>query len=352
MENKNTIVLSAEMDMEIEEVKASMKGKSTGIPQVDVLVVMAALVSQKKPHTTAWLNESSYNFKLLMKALVNGYEVEEKELTDAPIEEETEIEKGKVTIEIDFTGEGVQIQFNGNPNDYQEAIQAVVKNEKILEFIAHQTVEEFGVEEDTEKVCCMSGGSCPFGGERFFANLLGLPKLPKELKETEEYQAFMKEMKEVHEVFKMFGHPFGEADFEDGIPEGAFTGMLPFLQMTPEQFTTHASRESILATLERMGLIVAGNTNQEPDFDELIEFHHGDVVVINIEDYQEDVRFFVVKNETTGQLQLMATNLTIPFRIPDVFKDSDTLLDFLENYPRIEAWDILGNVNDSEPQVA
>lgn len=351
MENKNKIVLSAEMDKEIEEVKASMKGESTGIPQVDVLVIMATLVNQKKPHTTAWLNESSYNYKILIKALVNGYEVEE-EFTDAPIEEETKMEKGKVTIEIDFTGEGVQIQFNGNPNDYQKAIQTVVKNEEILEFIAHQTVEGFGVEEDNEKVCCMSGGSCPFGGERFFANLLGLPKLPTELKETEEYQEFMEEMKEVHEVFKMFGHPFGEANFEDGIPEGAFAGMLPFLQMMPEQFTTHASQESILATLERLGVIVVENISQESDFDELIEFHHGDVVVINIKDYQKDVRFFVVKNEKTGQLQLMATNLTVPFRIPDVFKDSESLLDFLENYPRIEEWDILGNVNDTEPQVA
>ncbi|HDR7922507.1 hypothetical protein [Bacillus paranthracis] len=351
MENKNTIVLSAEMDMEIEEVKASMKGKSTGIPQVDVLVIMASLVSQKKPHTTAWLNESSYNFKILTEALVNGYEVEE-EFTDAPIEEETEIEKGKVTIEIDFTGEGVQIQFNGNPNDYQEAIQAVVKNEKILEFIAHQTVEEFGAEEDTEKVCCMSGGSCPFGGERFFANLLGLPKLPKELKETEEYQEFMEEMKEVHEVFKMFGHPFGEADFEDGIPEGAFTGMLPFLQMMPEQFTTHANPESLITILERMGVIVGEKMAQEPDFDELFELKHGDVMVINIKDYQEDVRFFVVKNEGTGQLQLMATNLTVPFRIPNVFNDTDNLLAFLETHPRITEWDILGNVNDAKPQVA
>ncbi|MDX5853318.1 hypothetical protein SIM22_04140 [Bacillus cereus group sp. BfR-BA-01363] len=351
MENKNTIVLSDKIAMEIEEVKDSMKGKSTGIHEADVLVIMAALVSQKKPHTTAWLNESSYNYKVLTEALINGFEVEEK-VTDEPVEEEPVMEDGKVTIELSFTGNEVQIQFKGNPNDFQKAIQTVVKNEESFKFVALQEVAKLGVEEATEEVCCMGGGSCPFGGERFFANLLGLPKLPKELKETEEYQEFMEEMKEVHEVFKMFGHPFGEADFEDGIPEGAFASMLPFLQMTPEQFTTHASRESILATLERMGVIVVGNTKQEPDFDELIEFHHGDVVVINIKDYQEDVRFFVVKNEKTGQLQLMATNLTVPFRIPDLFKDSDNLLHFLENYPRIEEWDILGNVNDAEPQVA
>ncbi|AFV21816.1 MULTISPECIES: hypothetical protein [Bacillus] len=351
MENKNTIVLSAEMDMEIEEVKASMKGNSTGIPEADVLVTMATLVIQKKPHTTAWLNESSYNYKILTEALVNGYEVAE-EFTDAPIDEETEMEKGKVTIEIDFTGEGVQIQFNGNPNDYQKAIQTVVKNEKILEFIAHQTVEEFGVEEDTEKVCCMSGGSCPFGGERFFANLLGLQELPKELKEAEEYQEFIKEMKEVYHIFKMFGHPFGEADFKNGIPEGAFADVFPFLQMMPQQFTAHASQESIFATLELIGAFIEENMIQEHAEGELIEFHHGDVVVINIKDYQKDVRFFVVKNEKTGQLQLMATNLTVPFRIPDAFKDSDTLIEFLENYPRIEEWDILGNVNDAEPQVS
>ncbi|MDF9599306.1 hypothetical protein P7D15_02575 [Bacillus cereus] len=348
MENKNTIVLSAEMDMEIEEVKASMKGKSSGIPQVDVLVIMATLVNQKKPHTTAWLNESSYNYKVLIEALVNGYEVEE-EFTDEPIEEETKMEKGKVTIEIDFTGEGVQIQFNGNPNDYQKAIQTVVKNEEILEFIANKTVEGFGVEEDTEKVCCMSGGSCPFGGERFFANLLGLPKLPKELKETEEYQEFMEEMKEVHEVFKMFGHPFGEIGFVDAVPQGVFEGMIPFLHKMSDSFTTHANPEDIFSTIERLAQTFTGS-QMAPDED--IELEHGDVMVLEINGYQEDVRFFILKNQQTGYIQLMSTKPNLPFRIPNTFTDSDKLFAFLNNHPKIKDWDIIGNVNDTEPQVA
>ncbi|MES5837706.1 hypothetical protein [Bacillus cereus group sp. MG11] len=351
MENKNTIVLSAEMDMEIEEVKASMKGKSTGIPQVDVLVVMAALVSQKKPHTTAWLNESSYNFKILMEALVNGYEVEEftDEFTDEPIEEEAKMEKGKVRIEIDFTGEGVQIQFNGNPNDYQKAIQTVVKNEEILKIIAHQVVEEFGVEEAMENVSCMSGGSCPFGGERFFANLLGLPKLPKELKETEEYQEFMEEMKEVHEIFKLFGHPFGEIGFVDAVPQGVFEGMIPFLHKMSDSFTTHANPEDIFSTIERLAQTFTGS-QMAPDED--IELEHGDVMVLEINGYQEDVRFFVLKNQQTGYIQLMSTKPNLPFRIPNTFTDSDKLFAFLNNHPKIKDWDIIGNVNDTEPQIA
>ncbi|PEZ74834.1 MULTISPECIES: hypothetical protein [Bacillus cereus group] len=348
MENKNTIVLSAEMDMEIEEAKASMKGKSTGIPQVDVLVIMATLVNQKKPHTTAWLNESSYNYKILIKALVNGYEVEE-EFTDEPIEEETKMEKGKVTIEIDFTGEGVQIQFNGNPNDYQKAIQTVVKNEKILEFIAHQTVEGFGVEEDTEKVCCMSGGSCPFGGEQFFANLLGLHELPEEMKETEEYKAYCEEMKEVHEIFKLFGHPFGEIGFVDAVPQGVFEGMIPFLHKMSGSFTTHANPEDIFSTIERLAQTFTGS-QMAPDED--IELEHGDVMVLEINGYQEDVRFFVLKNEQTGYIQLMSTKPNLPFRIPNTFTNSDKLFAFLNNHPKIKDWDIIGNVNDTEPQVA
>lgn len=349
MENKNTIVLSAEMDAEIEEVKASMKGKSTGNPEADVLVVLAALLNQKKTHTKAWLNESSYNYKTLMEALMNGYEVEE-ELTDAPIEEDEEnpqMEDRKVTIELVFTGNGVQIQFKGNPNDFQKAIHTVVENEGIFEFVALQAVEEA-----TEKICCMGGGSCPFGGEQFVAKLLGLHELPEELQETEEYKAYLKEMKEVHEIFKLFGHPFGKADFEGGIPEDAFAGMFPFLQMIPEQFTVHANPESIFTVMERIGALVEEKMAQDYNEDELIEFEHGDVMVLEIKGYKEDVRFFVVKNEQTGCIQLMSTKPNLPFCIPNTFANSNDLITFLNNHIRIKDWDILGNVNDTEPRVA
>lgn len=355
MENKNTIVLSNEIAMEIEEVKTAMNGQSSGIHELDVLAVVAALVVQKKPHTIAWLNESSYNYKVLTNALVNGFEVEE-EFTDGPIEEETEIEDGKVTIELVFTGNEVQIHFKGNPNEYKKAIQMVAKNEQVLQLIAHEAVMQLkkeevepGFETANEKVCFISAGACPFGGKQFLANLLGMRGLPEELKETEEYNELMGEIQLLHEVMNMIGHPFGEIGFADAVPQGVFEGMIPFLHKMTDSFTTHANPGDIFSAIEGLSQAFMGS-QMAPD--EGIELEHGDVMVLEINGYQEDVRFFVVKNEQTGCIQLMSTKPNLPFRIPNTFTDSDKLFAFLNNHTKIKDWDILGNVNDTEPRVA
>ncbi|MFJ8528306.1 hypothetical protein [Bacillus sp. NPDC094106] len=352
MENK--IVLSKEIAMEIEDVKESMKGKSTGIHQMDVLAVMAALLTQNKPHTKAWLNESSYNYKVLTEALVNGFEVDDKKDVK---EEASEMEAEKVAIELIFTGNSIQVQFKGNPNDYQKAIQTVAKNEQILQLIAYETLSKLGktevepdIETTDEKVCCMGAGACPFGGEQFLAKMLGLHQLPEELKEMEEFKELIEEIKEFHEFLKMFGHPSGELGCKDEIPKGAFEGMIPFLHMIPDSFTAPANPEGIFATMERISQVFM--ESQMAQTEECIELEHGDVLAVAIRGYFEDVRFIVVKDEVTGGIRLIPTNLNIPFRITKFFESEKDVIALLEEHPQVVEWGILGNTDDAKPEVA